>query len=288
MAAAAAAAVHPTAAAAVHPTAAAAEPPTAAATTATAKATAAATAVATDALTHRSNCKDAVVIPEKKDLSSVQWLSPSTDSVVALEHQLRLSVQAIKLFGDNGSKVVNSEGQYTSAHWVCAADWESFKGHSRVAGLSSKGRDGMLNFYRFVSDPGSSCCGFTVVGQLMDEMQRDRLSWRLHPLATIIDELDIADRYAGSKKSREAAAEKLPNLKKGALTKQKVCCPTIFRGHSPSCVLCAVKPGADSAQSAISECASSSIGGEDESITSASGLKHVLGTKKLRHGPSAR
>ena len=229
-----------------------------------------------------------MVIPEKKDLFPVQWLSPSTDSLVALEHQLRLSVQAIKLFGDNGSKVVNSDGQHTSAHWVCAADWESFKAHSRAAGLSSKGRDGILNFYRFVSDPANSCCGFTVVGQLMDETQRDRLSWRIHPLAIIIDELKIADRYDGSKKSREAVAERLPNLKKGALTKQKVCCPTIFRGHSPSCVLCAVKPGADSAHSANSECASS-IGGEDESLTSASGLKHALGTKKPhRHGPSAR
>jgi hypothetical protein len=38
-------------------------------------------------------------------------------------------------------------------------------------------------------------CGFTMVAQLMDEEQYARLSWRLHPLAGVLDELGCGELY---------------------------------------------------------------------------------------------
>jgi hypothetical protein len=231
-----------------------------------------------------------VVIPEKKDLPTLEWLTPRTESVVALEQQLLASSKNhLKLFGEGGGKVSGKAGVYTSGHWVCAADWERYKVHAQEKKLATSGRAGMVDFYNFVTAPGSSCCGFTVVGQLMDEMQLDRLSWRLHTLATILDELNIADRYAGSKETREAAVNKLPKQQSMPLTKQKVCCPTIFRGHSPSCVLCTIKPAAE--HSVTSEGASSVVGDDESttSITSASALNNDIAlNKQYKHGPSAR
>ena len=144
----------------------------------------------------------------------------------------------------------------------------------------------MKAFYTFVRDDPESC-GFTSVGQLMDETQYDRMSWRLHPIASIFEELGLQHEYEGSRTLRLDAVSKLPKTK--AMGKSGVCvaCPTIWRPHGDKCPPCASKTSAVPSDKGIDQVSSSSVA-DDDSLTSATGLRQQPMKKQISHAPSLR
>ena len=112
----------------------------------------------------------------------LSWLKPVLSGVVELSSYMMLSSRGrhVKLFA---GELVKNKGVPSSGHWICASDWNRFKEHADKETLPTTGTVGMIEFYRWVKETPCSC-GFTVVAQEMDEEQYERLSWRLHPLAT--------------------------------------------------------------------------------------------------------
>lgn len=228
---------------------------------------------------------------KKKELC---WREPTFDTIEELENNMLLNTRGrgVKLWG--GDKV-RKDGVATSAHWICVKDWERFKEHAVTKGLSMAGQTGMKEFYKFVLDPANQACGFTVVAQLMDTIQYERLSWRLLPLAgTILGALSGGDSYEGSKSGRAAAANMLPKQKSKILSGSKVCCATVFKHHTcvpvtQTFVHSSSEAGSQSASLGVSNAEGSNADeGEDDSITSASGLESRAIKKQISHAPSAR
>ena len=237
------------------------------------------------AMCKRSAKQPAGMLPSKADLPDFGWCQPSVASVDELGNQmlLRNRGRPVKLF--SGDKVRDKRGVVTCAHYICCVDWEAYKKHAERTRLPTVGKASMVEFYRFVKETGG--CGFTMVAQLMDEEQFARLSWRLHPLAAVLDELECGSLYHGSKSHRQAEVDALPKVKSSRmmpLSGRKVCCPTIFRPHtccSPSSLV-----GTASSDAASTSAAS----GRDEevSLSSATALRGVKNKKQWTRAPDPR
>ena len=255
----------------------------------------------------RSNGASTGTLPVRSQAPTLAWRSPIVDSVNELENIMHLvsGGRPVKLFG--GDKV-RKNSIPTGAHWVCARDWERFKEYALVEKCPTSGEFGMRAFYRFVLNPANHACGFTLVAQLMDRVQEERLSWRLRPLASLLSEMEGGGVYEGTKAHRDSMAKALPKASKSAQKSgSAVCCPTIFRPHASCCApyqrTSAVSTATDapstvtapwtatpspSATEAATDSAALSSACEEESITSAAGLQRGQNKKQFSHAPSAR
>ena len=213
------------------------------------------------------------------------WCTPIVHSIEELEQNMLLNMKGrgLKLFG---GETVKKDGVVTSGHWICYHDWDRFRPHALSKGIPTKGTDGMKAFYTFVRDD-PECCGFTCVGQLMDETQYGRRSWRLHTLAKVLEELGMEREYDGSATQRQLAVRKLPKTKPMSKMGVSVASPTIWRRHGDNCKPRSWKSPAVPCGIGTDQVSSSSLG-DDESLTSATGLRQNLNKKQISHAPSSR